>query len=125
MATVPPVFTRVGRPDVRQVTWTLANGDVGTPVDLSNYPDKSVDIGGNFGAGGSVTLRGNNATSSPNPASSATVWAALTDPQANAITKTSKAIEEVLENTRWYSPEVTAGDGTTAITVSILARKTR
>lgn len=52
----------------------------------------------------SVTLRGNNALTTPSSASSATVWAALTDPQANAITKTVKSIEQVLENTRWVSP---------------------
>lgn len=127
MATVQPVYVRTGKPDTRLVRWTLANGDVGAPVELSNYPDKSVDIGGTFGAGGSVTARGSNNLTTPDPTDVAAtgVWAPLTDPQANAITKTSKAIEQVLENTRWYSPYCSTGDGTTSITVTILARKTR
>lgn len=123
MATVAPVYTRIGKPGMRMVSWTLANGDVGDPVDMSEYTDRTVDIGGTFGVGGSVTLRGNNAATKPNPASSATVWAPVTDPQANAITKTSKALEAILEAPRWTSPECTAGDGTTAIVVTMIGRK--
>ncbi len=96
------------------ITWTpLLNGDVGDAFELSGAPDKTVTITGTFGSGGSVTLQGSN---------DGTNWFALTDPQANAITKTAAAMEAVLENPRYIRPNVTAGDGTTSLTV-ILAVK--
>lgn len=125
MATVQPVYTKTNMAGVRVVSWTLANGDVGAPVAMPRHGDKTVDIGGTFGAGGSVTARGSNSTSTPDPTDVAAtgVWAALTDAQGNAITKTGKAIEVVEENTYWYSPYCSAGDGTTAIKVTIVGRK--
>jgi hypothetical protein len=117
MATISPIYTRTGLNKLRNVSWTLANGDVGAAVRMPQYADKSVDIYGTFGAGGSVTMRGSN-----KPTADATVsgdWFPLTDPQANAITKTSKAGEQILENPLWISPQCTAGDGTTAIIVAV------
>jgi hypothetical protein len=124
MAVVQPVYTRTGKAKTRKVSWTLANGDVGARVDMSQYSDKTVDIGGTFGAAGSVTLRGSNQIlPDPTDVSATGAWAAVTDPQANAITKTAKALEAILENPTWMSPQCTAGDGTTAITVTIQGRK--
>lgn len=98
------------------IGWTtLANGDTGDPVEMVDYPDKTVTITGTFGVGGSITLQGSNNNSD---------WFALTDPQGNAITKTAAAMELVLECPRYIRPNVTAGDGTTALVVQILCRRT-
>ncbi len=98
---------------VRRVRWTgLLNGDDGTPVEMSGWPDRSVQILGTFGSGGSVTLQGSN--------DGGTTWAALTDPQGNAITKTSAALEAVTALVHKIRPGGTAGDGSTDLTVWLM-----
>lgn len=101
--------------DCRLAVWTgLLNGDTGAPLILGIYGDVSVQISGTFGTGGSVTLQGSN---------DGTNWIALTDPQGNAITKTAASIEQFLERTRYIRPSVTAGDGTTSLTVTVWAAR--
>ena len=97
------------------ITWTgLLNGDDGAPVQWCDFADRCMQVAGTFGVGGSVTLEGSN---------DGTNFLALNDPQGNAITKTAAAIEQVLELPRYVRPRVTAGDGTTSLTVTILMRK--
>jgi hypothetical protein len=97
------------------IGWTgLLNGDTGAAVEMVDYADKTVTITGTFGTGGSVTLQGSN---------DGTNWFALTDPQANAITKTAAGMEAVLEAPRYIQPSVTAGDGTTSLAVQICCRR--
>lgn len=99
---------------VMKCIWTgLATGDVGSPLTAARFSDKSVQITGTFGSGGSVTLYGSNDGVS---------FIALTDPQGNVITKTAAAIEQIMENTAYIRPECTAGDGTTSITVLLVGR---
>lgn len=98
------------------ITWTgLDLDDSGAPVELVDYADRTATITGTFGSGGSVTLQGSN---------DGTNWLSLTDPQGNAITKTAAAMEVLLETPRYIRPLVTAGDGTTSLTVKILCRRT-
>jgi len=95
------------------VTWTpLANGDTGNAMQTGAWRDASVQVQGTFGTGGSVTFQGSN---------DGTNWFALTDPQGNAITKTADALEQISEISRYVRPNVTAGDGTTALTVIVFA----
>ena len=104
------------------VTWVLANTDTGQPISLHDSSDKTVQIFGTFGSGGSVTMQGSNdprVLTDPNNA----VWFSLTDPQANAITKTAAAGEAILENPLYIRPNCTAGDGTTALTIILYARR--
>ena len=97
------------------ITWTnMANGDVGQAFVGGGAADRSVQIRGTWGTGGSTTLKGSN---------DGTNYLALTDPQGNAITKTADALEAVMELAAYTRPEVTAGDGTTAITVSLFVKK--
>ena len=104
-----------GNTECNIVIWTpLANGDQGTAFENPGQADRSIQISGTFGVGGSITIQGSNDGSN---------WVALTDPQGNAITKTAAAIEQVSEVTRYIRPSVTAGDGTTALTVTMLARR--
>lgn len=93
------------------VSWTgLDSDDSGAPVSLAGYSDRSVQITGTFGTNGSVTIQGSN---------DGINYVALTDPQGNAITKTSAALEAISEATRYIRPLVTAGDGTTDLDVTI------
>lgn len=96
--------------------WTgLDLDDSGIAIQCVDYVDRTVAITGTFGAGGSVTLQGSNDN---------TNWFALTDPQGNAITKTAAALELVMEAPLYIRPLVTAGDGTTNLTVTLLCRRT-
>lgn len=99
------------------VVWTgLLNGDDGAPFEGYDWADASVQISGTFGVGGSVNITGSN---------DGTNYVLLTDPQGNAITKTSAAVEQISEGTKYFKPVVTAGDGTTSLTVTMYARRNR
>lgn len=93
-------------------TWAaLANGDDGAPVELSFLSDRSVQVVGTFGVGGNVLIEGSN---------NGVDYATLTDPQGNTLSLASGRIESVMEVVRFIRPRVTAGDGTTSLTVTLL-----
>ena len=102
----------------------MLNGDDGAPIEVSNLADKSVHIFGTFGSGGSVTIYGSNdpADLAKVPGAGGANWVVLTDPQGNALTKTALSIEQILENTLYMACKVTAGDGTTNLTVAIAGK---
>lgn len=116
MATIIPTVTDVsekGDSSALKIVWTpMANGDVGREVHYPKHNDKSVHVSGTFGTGGSVAVEGSN--------NGAVSFAALRSPDSNTIAITAEAIKAVLENTDFTRPHVTAGDGTTALTVSML-----
>jgi hypothetical protein len=88
--------------------------DSGIAIECLDYADRTVQITGTFGAGGSITMQGSN---------DGTNWFALTDLQGNAITKTASAMELITEAPLYLRPLVTAGDGTTSLTVKLLCRR--
>lgn len=106
---VPTIST----PGIQQVAvWSgLLNGDTGTPVYFADYSDKTFQVKGTFGAAGSVAIEGSS--------DGGTTWASLHDPQGNAIAQTAASIEMIAENPLLVRPNVTAGDGTTSLTVII------
>jgi len=93
---------------------TKATDDVGDAQEVPGYADRSVQVTGTFGAGGSVRIEGSL---------DGTNYAVLTDPQGNALDITAAKIEAISENVRMIRPRVTAGDGTTTLVVTILFRK--
>ena len=100
---------------VKLVTWAgLLNGDSGTEAQWCDYADRCIQVTGTFGTGGSLTLQGSN---------DGTNWGALADPQGNALTFTATKLEQALELPRYVRPIVTAGDGTTSLTCTILMRQ--
>lgn len=97
------------------VTWTpLQNGDDGDAIPFSQYADKSVQVTGIFGAGGSVAFEGSN---------DGVNWSPLTDAQGNDLNFTTAKIEQVVEITYRVRPRVVSGDGTTSVSVTLLARE--
>lgn len=117
MATRVPVqsFPIDGNNDFMLIVWTgLLNGDVGEPFTLSQYADRSVQVTGTFGAGGTVQIEGSNDESN---------WAVLKDNQGDALTFLSAGLRQVMEVSVAIRPAVVAGDGTTTTTVSMLVRK--
>lgn len=117
MAVVTPTITRLGGDDSTvKVVWAgMANGDTGAPFAFVQWADRTVHVYGTFGAGGTVQFKGSG--------NSGTSYIVLTDGQGNAISKTAESIEAVTEVIEQVRPEVTAGDGTTSITVSLTARR--
>jgi hypothetical protein len=107
-------FTNVDN-NMRSVTgqWaglTQASLDDGAPVELSDYADRSIQVQGTIGAAGSCRIEGSN---------DGTNYVVLTDPQGTALNVVAAGvIEQVQEMTRYIRPRITAGDGTTNLTVT-------
>lgn len=97
------------------ISWSgLDADDSGKPSGFP-YPvaGMSVSVAGTFGAGGSVKLQGSN---------DGTTW---TDTSVTAFTAAgAKGVPEIDRHYRYYRPLATAGDGTTALDVTLFARGT-
>jgi hypothetical protein len=99
----------------RLVQWAgLLNTDDGTPVEFDAFADRSVQVTGTFGTGGNCRIQGSN---------DGTNWAALTDPQGNALNMSTASLEAISELARYVRPLITAGDGATNLTVTMLLRR--
>lgn len=119
MATVNGTVTHLGDGSVVKISWTTlttTNAD-GAPIPLAyaGWADRSVQVIGTFGSGGTLVWEGSN--------DGGTTYTTLTDPQGNAISKQAAAMETVLELSELARPRVTAGDGTTDLDVHVLLRR--
>ncbi len=104
---------------IMHVVWTgLLNGDDGQPLDLASFADRTVQLRGTLGVGGTCRAEGSLLDA---PAATAD-YDPLTDPQGNNLDLTTLKIEAVSELTRWIRPRVTGGDGTTSLTLYLIAR---
>jgi hypothetical protein len=102
------------------VSWspiTTANND-GQRFEMPGSADRSVQVFGTFGAGGTITFQGSNELV---PAAWVTL-AAAGDP-AEDMTFSAADMKQLLESTRWVRPLLSGGDGTTSLTVLMLARR--
>jgi hypothetical protein len=90
----------------------MANGDIGQAFELFKYTDRTVQVFGTFGAGGTVAVAGSL---------DGTNYATLADPNGNALSITTAKLETVLEATRYIRPSA-SGDGTTSLTVYLQYR---
>ncbi len=113
MAVITPTVARLDRSrNAILITWaSIGDADTCTAVELPDGNEKSVQITGTFGSA-TILLTGSN---------DGTNYATLTDPQGNAISKTSAAIEAVSEHTRYIKPSTSGGTGS-AITVTVLVK---
>ena len=97
---------------------TKTTDDTGDPLNLAPFADRSVQVKGTFGTGGTVIIEGSNDREGDTP-----IYAPLVDPQGNAVSFEAAGIEQILETSYLIRPRVTAGDGTTDLTVTILVRR--
>ena len=82
------------------VTWPdLAVSDDGKPIEFANFADRSVQVFGTFGSGGSVRIEGSI---------DGINYSTLTDPQGNNLDINTAKIEAITELVRWIRPRVTA-----------------
>ena len=92
----------------------MAVSDQGKPTSHSGTGDRSMQVFGTFGVGGTVVLEGSL---------DGEHWETLHDPQGVGLSFTGPGIRAVLENVVWARPRVTGGDGTTAIGVIVNVRR--
>ena len=119
MATIPLINVKLSdygeNNGIRVVKWEgLGQGDDGAPSTLINFADRTIQVFGTFGAGGSVRVEGSL---------DGVNYAPLTDPQGNYIVLSTAKLEAISEVVRYIRPVVVGGDGTTDLTVSIVFRK--
>lgn len=116
MATKLSTISLIGSNNsIRLAVWaTLANGDDGTPFEFVDWADRTIHVYGTFGVGGTVVLEGSN---------DGTNYVTLTDSNGAAMSFTAAACKQINEAPRFVRPRVTGGDGTTALTFSLTARR--
>ena len=99
-----------------RVQWAgLANSNLGAPVDLVEFTDRSVQVEGTFGSGGTVAIQGSN---------DGTNFETLRDPSSTSLSLQAAGLHGILEMTGLIRPNVTAGDTSTALTVTMFMRRT-
>ena len=97
------------------VQWgNLVNGDEGDPFILSQYADRSVQIVGTFGTGGTVVLQGSN---------DGVAYTTLTDNQGNPLSFNTPKLVQIMEIVVGIKPVVIGGDGTTNLNVNMLVKQ--
>lgn len=111
MSTIASTFKEIGR-GVFLHTWAaLATNDDGTPAQLVQAADRTVQVEGTFG-GATCTLQGSLDGSN---------WRTLTDMQGSDLTFTAAGIAMVMEATIYTRPAITGGAGA-SINVTLLSR---
>ena len=121
MAVINPTITKpAGDESVQRMVFTpmtKTTDDVTAPIPFSQWADRSVQVLGTFGTGGSVRIEGSN--------DGGTTYAVLSDPQGNALNLTAAALEQITEVCELVRARVTAGDVTTSLTVAFLLRRSQ
>lgn len=113
MATVSHTQTFLAKGAVLATWAELANGDDGTDFANVLLSRKTVQVVGTFGEGGTVVLQGSN---------DGTNYVTLTDADGGDISFDAAGMVDIRENPRFVRPDVTAGDGTTELTVLLVAK---
>ena len=113
MAEVKHVVEKFGASAVR-ITWSgRGQGDTGEPVKFPLNQDRSAQVVGTFGTGGSIVIKGSN---------DGVNFVPLTDMRGNNLTISQARIEQIEDASYAIAPEVSGGDGTTSLTVILFAR---
>lgn len=116
MTAVAYSVENIGR--YQRITWVLANGQDGAPLAAGeDFADRSVQVLGTFGAGGTVVFEGSN--------DDGTTYATLDDNTGTALSLTAAKLKAIATLAHKMRPRVTAGDGTTALTVVCFIRRGR
>lgn len=103
MATIDAVLVPSTDKKFLRVKWEAITDtdDVGAAVALGNFRDRSVQVFGDFGTGGTVVIEGSN--------DGGTTYSTLTDPQGNALSFTAAGLEAITEVVGHIRPRKTAG----------------
>lgn len=102
MATVNATRIWNDRNDIIAYEWAVTDSDTFKAARVPNRSDKTMQVSGDFGAGGDIQIEG---SIDPDGA----VFNRLTDPQGNTIAFTSAGIETIMENVAYIRPVVDSG----------------
>lgn len=105
-----------GSMNLRQVNYaSMLNGDAGNVMgpDLAYWSDRSVQVTGTFGTGGTVVIEGSN---------DGVNFYTLNDLGGAALSITAAGLKGIREPVLFLRPRVTAGDGTTNLAVTFFVR---
>ncbi len=100
---------------IKHAVTGLLNGDDSAPIRSPQFADRSVQITGTLGAGGTVLIEGSN--------DGGTTWHTLNDPQGVALSINALKVKQVGEVTELLRARVSAGDGTTNLSAYFLLRR--
>lgn len=119
---VPCILKKGGVNRVTTVSWlNIPQDEGGLYIELPNHQDKTVHFYGTFG-GATASMYGSNDERVITDSGNAN-WVLLVDAQGNVMSKTSSAMELVIDNPRFIKCEVSGGDGTTSINVVMCAKQ--
>ena len=92
---------RIDRGPVRIFLWEgITENDQGSAIDVSDYPDKTVQVIGDFTSNGAITMQGSPDTST---------WGTLKDTFGNDVVLTDATPVMIGPNTLYIRPAATAG----------------
>jgi hypothetical protein len=98
-------------------TWpAMIVTDVGAGVGSPGSGDRTVQVVGTFGVGTTVDIEGTIDMIN---------WHVLRDPAGTLLRFSGAGLKTILENVLALRPNVSAGDGTENVTVSIMVRQPR
>ncbi len=90
-------------------TWTgITEADSGAGVIMAKYPDKTVQVTGDFTTSGAITMQGSN---------DGVNWTSLHTPDGTEIVLTTTALALIAENPLYIRPTATAG---TAVSMTVV-----
>ena len=118
MAIATPVITAAvpGDDTALIVTWgPMANGDTAVGFPQAQMSERTVQVKGTFGAGGNVNFSGSN--------DGGTTYSVLQDDFGTAMAITTAGIRRCNAVAQLVAPQVSAGDGTTALTIVMTCRR--
>ena len=131
MAIRTPTIRYVGE-RTSEIVWTgLLNGDEGAGVRQLYSDLRLVQVQGTFGAGGNARIQGSlvgvvGTDTAPATGVASADWHFIHDMQGNNLDFDGAAanlrIEKIDEGPCWIRPVITAGDGTTSLTVRLVTR---
>jgi len=96
----------------------LLNEDTSNDLKLPMYPNKTFHVFGTFGVGGNLLVRGRNGGVSP---TNLQPLHKLDAPANNLSTVTAETLASIVEDSLFVVANVSAGDGTTSLTVVCMA----
>lgn len=117
MATINYTATAIGGdPSALKVTWgPMTAGDIALPLGFAQWVDRSVQVEGTFSAA-NASMHGSN---------SGNTYVALSDTLGNTLSITAAGIKQISEQTATIKPVLSGGDGTTALTFTVVCRRTQ
>lgn len=104
-----------------QAQWNAANlaisGDVGEPLSLAQFSDKTFIVSGSFTGAPTVIIEGSNDATAP------TNWVQLTNRQGTPMSFTALGMNTSQDRPIWVRPRLTAGAGGAAILVQVACHR--